>query len=212
MALPPPRAACLLMFLLLAAPLLCAAQGPISQPPSPGAPAASPLLHPDSTAAADDAEGAKSVSPSPAPVAHSPALAPAGDDDKAASPPAPIETAPAEAPASPHSTAATPAPAPAPHDGDDYDDDPKAPAPASATMQVKSAASTGASDQQPQAVDAAENERHAEGMSGGKKAGVVVGVFSAVAVVGLFVVVYRKRQANIRRSRYADYSARLELV
>jgi hypothetical protein len=62
-----------------------------------------------------------------------------------------------------------------------------------------------------QAVDEAENERR-EGMSGGKKAGVVVGVFSAVAVVGLAAVVYRKRQANIRRSRYADYSARLELV
>ena len=49
-------------------------------------------------------------------------------------------------------------------------------------------------------------------MSGGKKAGVVVGAFSAAAVVGLAAVVYRKRQANIRRSRYADYSARLELV
>jgi hypothetical protein len=43
-----------------------------------------------------------------------------------------------------------------------------------------------------QAVDEAENERR-EGM-------------------GLAAVVYRKRQANIRRSRYADYSARLELV
>ncbi|KAM0866597.1 hypothetical protein ACQ4PT_042526 [Festuca glaucescens] len=212
MALPLPRAAVLLMLLLLAAPLLCAAQGPISQPPSPGAPTSSPLLHPESTAA-DDAEGAKSVSPSPAPVAHSPALAPAGDEDKAASPPAPVETAPAAASSSsPHSTAATPAPTPAPYDEGDYGDDPKAPAPAPATMQVKSAASTGASDQQPQAVDAAENERRAEGMSGGKKAGVVVGVFSAVAVVGLAAVVYRKRQANIRRSRYADYSARLELV
>ncbi|KAM0928681.1 hypothetical protein ACQ4PT_002631 [Festuca glaucescens] len=211
MALPLPRAAVLL--LLLAAPLLCAAQGPISQPPSPAAPAASPLLHPESTSA-DDAEGGKSVSPSPAPVAHSPALAPAGDEDKAASPPAPIETAPAEAPASPRSTAATPAPAPAPYDEGDYGDEPKAPAPAPAMMQVKSATGTGASDgdQHPQAVDAAENERRDDGMSGGKKAGVVVGVFSAVAVVGLAAVVYRKRQANIRRSRYADYSARLELV
>jgi cytoskeletal protein RodZ len=197
MALPLPRAAALL--LLLVAPLLCAAQGPISQPPSP---TASPHINPDSTPADD--EGGNSIPPSVAP-----APAPADDGEKAASPPAPIETAPAEAPAPLHSTAATPSPAPAAEDeGYKKKKKGKAPAPAPAAMEVKS--SDG--DERAQALDnAAENERR-EGMSGGKKAGVVIGVFSAVAVVGLAAVVYRKRQANIRRSRYADYSARLELV
>jgi hypothetical protein len=49
-------------------------------------------------------------------------------------------------------------------------------------------------------------------MNGGKKAGVVVGAFTAAAVVGLGCFVWRKRRANIRRARYADYAARLELV
>ncbi|KAF7044858.1 hypothetical protein CFC21_054028 [Triticum aestivum] len=75
-------------------------------------------------------------------------------------------------------------------------------------MEVK--AGTAGADEQ-RAVDAERRDGEGE-MNGGKKAGVVVGVFSAAAVLCLAAVVYRKRQANIRRSRYADYSARLELV
>lgn len=45
------------------------------------------------------------------------------------------------------------------------------------------------------------------GMSGGKKAGVAFGTIAAVCVVGLAGFVYKKRQDNIRRSRYG-YAAR----
>ncbi|VAH96625.1 unnamed protein product [Triticum turgidum subsp. durum] len=164
-----PRAACLVLLLVVvAAPVLCAAQSPISQPPSSGAPTASPLFRPDA-----DSDG--------------------GDNGSAASPSLP------------------PAPA-ADKEGDDDDDyrkkKVKAPAPAPAAMEVK--AGTAGADEQ-RAVDAERRDGEGE-MNGGKKAGVVVGVFSAAAVLCLAAVVYRKRQANIRRSRYADYSARLELV
>ncbi|VAI40482.1 unnamed protein product [Triticum turgidum subsp. durum] len=224
MALPLPSAVFLLL-LVVASPVLCAAQSPISQPPSPGAPTASPLLRPD--ADSDDDNGS-SVPPSLAPA---PAGSPGEDKAAAASPPAPTDTSPlpspAEAPSSAahspapapstslHSAASTPSPAPVPaadKEGDDDDDSKEkkvnAPAPAPTAMEVK--ANTGGADEQ-RAVDA--ERRHGEGeMNGGKKAGVVVGVFSATAVLCLAAVVYRKRQANIRRSRYADYSARLELV
>ncbi|XP_010503171.1 PREDICTED: vegetative cell wall protein gp1-like [Camelina sativa] len=40
------------------------------------------------------------------------------------------------------------------------------------------------------------------GMSGGKKVGVAFGVIAAVCVVGVAGFVYKKRQENIRRSRY----------
>ncbi|VYS59408.1 unnamed protein product [Arabidopsis thaliana] len=45
------------------------------------------------------------------------------------------------------------------------------------------------------------------GMSGGKKVGVAFGAFAAVCVVGVAGFVYKKRQENIRRSRYG-YAAR----
>lgn len=45
------------------------------------------------------------------------------------------------------------------------------------------------------------------GMSGGTKAGVAFGTIAAVCVVGLAGFVYKKRQDNIRRSRYG-YAAR----
>ncbi|XP_024009628.1 classical arabinogalactan protein 3 [Eutrema salsugineum] len=45
------------------------------------------------------------------------------------------------------------------------------------------------------------------GMSGGKKAGVAFGTIAAVCVVGLAGFVYKRRQENIRRSRYG-YAAR----
>ncbi|XP_078153401.1 uncharacterized protein LOC144548568 [Carex rostrata] len=52
-----------------------------------------------------------------------------------------------------------------------------------------------------------------KGLDGHKKAGVVVGVFAATAAVGLGVLVCKKRQENIRRSRYGySSSSRVEMV
>nr|XP_020159976.1 vegetative cell wall protein gp1-like [Aegilops tauschii subsp. strangulata] len=87
----------ILLLLVVAAPPLCAAQSPISQPPSPGAPTASPLLRPDANG---------SASPSISPSAGSP------DKDKApaASPPVPTETSPLPSPAVAPSYAHSPSP------------------------------------------------------------------------------------------------------
>ncbi|KAG8061818.1 hypothetical protein GUJ93_ZPchr0003g18274 [Zizania palustris] len=194
---------------ILLFPLLSSAQSAISLPPS-SAPTASPdgvLQHPDSAAA-------DALAPSQPPSGDEPAL----------SPPAPPETSPFPAPSEPpvpHSAAPAPssvhsitASAPAPSAAKDEDDDSKdeeeeeehsSPAPAPAAEEIKAAA---AGDK---TVDG-ESERHGDQLNGGKKAGVVVGAFTAAAVVGLAAFVWKKRQANIRRSRYADYSARLELV
>ncbi|KAL0390113.1 UNVERIFIED_CONTAM: hypothetical protein Scaly_0368400 [Sesamum calycinum] len=49
------------------------------------------------------------------------------------------------------------------------------------------------------------------GMSGGKKAGVAIGVISAACIVGLGALVYKKRQQNIRRAQYG-YAARREFL
>jgi hypothetical protein len=53
---------------------------------------------------------------------------------------------------------------------------------------------------------------HGEELDGGGKAGVALGAVAAAGVLGLGAFVWRKRRANIRRARYADYAARLELV
>jgi hypothetical protein len=106
----------------------------------------------------------------------------------------------------------TPAPAHPPA-ADEYKDDEDSkspsPAPAPSADQIKAAnataASIGSGEQQE------EEEQHRE-MNGGSKAGVVLGTFAAAAVLGLGCFVWRKRRANIRRARYADYAARLELV
>lgn len=48
-------------------------------------------------------------------------------------------------------------------------------------------------------------------MSGAKKAGVAIGVVGAAVLAGVGVVVYKKRQQNIRRSEYG-YAARREFL
>uniref|UniRef100_A0A0E0KLM9 Uncharacterized protein n=1 Tax=Oryza punctata TaxID=4537 RepID=A0A0E0KLM9_ORYPU len=188
------------LFLLLA-PLLASAESPISLPPA-SSPTASPA---DSTPA--DAALAPSQPPSEASSAAT------------LSPPAPPQTSPLPAPSQspvPHSAATAPAPSAAKDKDDDEEEDDKekdkeerssTPAPAPAAEEIKA---TAAGDKA--AEEDGETERHGDELNGGKKAGVVVGAFSAAAVVGLAAVVWKKRQANIRRSRYADYSARLELV
>ncbi|KAG5238080.1 classical arabinogalactan protein [Salix suchowensis] len=55
------------------------------------------------------------------------------------------------------------------------------------------------------------DEGESKGMSGGKKAGIVVGVIVAACMVGLGGLVYKKRQNNIRRSDYG-YAARREIL
>ena len=50
------------------------------------------------------------------------------------------------------------------------------------------------------------------GMSGGKKAGIAFGVIAAVAVVGLGALVYKRRQENIRRSRYGYNARMMEMI
>ncbi|GJN22631.1 hypothetical protein PR202_gb10216 [Eleusine coracana subsp. coracana] len=104
----------------------------------------------------------------------------------------------------------TPGPAPAAADKDNDEHEKKkkkAPAPAPAAAEVKATSTAGNGDAEPRGDDEGEKK-----MDGGKKAGVVVGAFTAAAVVGLGAFVWKKRRANIRRARYADYSARLELV
>lgn len=49
------------------------------------------------------------------------------------------------------------------------------------------------------------------GLSGGKKAGIAVGVIAAACLVGLGGFVYKKRQDNVRRSQYG-YAARREML
>lgn len=60
-------------------------------------------------------------------------------------------------------------------------------------------------------VDGEVAEGSSGGMSGGKKAGIAVGVLAAACLVGLGGFVYKRRQDNIRRSQYG-YAARREIL
>ncbi|CAL4920166.1 unnamed protein product [Urochloa decumbens] len=194
-----PRAALLVLLLASAA----RSQDEASEPP---ASAASPL--PGDT----ESSGLSPISQPPTSSASAPAAA-------HSSPPAPPETSPIPSPSDSqapvslphkptHPAAPAPAPAPAAHkkEADKDDDEGKSsPAPAPAAEQIK------ASNAAEQASGDGDEQGHEE-MNGGKKAGVVVGAFTAAAVVGLGCFVWRKRRANIRRARYAEYAARLELV
>ncbi|KDP44058.1 hypothetical protein JCGZ_05525 [Jatropha curcas] len=129
--------------------------------------------------------------PSPSPESGSPSLPPT--DSPISSPPAPPPSdllspgsSPAPALSLENSTVPSPSPAPAP-----------APAPAEVS-------DINHSDN----VEAGgEEEKGSSGMSGGKKAGIAVGVIVAAGVVGLGGLVYKKRQDNIRRSRYGSAAA-----
>ncbi|XP_023523185.1 lysine-rich arabinogalactan protein 19-like [Cucurbita pepo subsp. pepo] len=50
-----------------------------------------------------------------------------------------------------------------------------------------------------------------DGMSGAQKFGIAVGVIAAAGLVGFGGLIYKKRQANIRRSGYG-YTARREIL
>lgn len=66
-------------------------------------------------------------------------------------------------------------------------------------------------EDQPNAGDLQTKEDSSSGMSGAKKAGVAIGVVGAAVLAGVGVVVYKKRQQNIRRSEYG-YAARREFL
>ncbi|CAK9174381.1 unnamed protein product [Ilex paraguariensis] len=55
------------------------------------------------------------------------------------------------------------------------------------------------------------SEKSHGGLSGGQKAGIVIGVLAAACMVGLGCILYRKRQQNIQRSQYG-YAARREIL
>uniref|UniRef100_A0A2P2QAZ9 Uncharacterized protein n=1 Tax=Rhizophora mucronata TaxID=61149 RepID=A0A2P2QAZ9_RHIMU len=138
---------------------------------------------------------ALSIDPSPSfePAAHSPSIsAPSPPPDTGSQSEPPISPSPSDH-FSPDSS-----PAEAPEHTES-----KAPAPEP----------TEASDinhsSNVEATDGTESE--SSGISGGKKASIVIGVIAAACFVGLGGFVYKKRQQNIRRSRYAA-TARTELL
>lgn len=47
-----------------------------------------------------------------------------------------------------------------------------------------------------------QSRRKRKGVSGGQTAGIVIGVLAGVALIGFGALVFKKRQANIRRSRF----------
>ncbi|XP_047944268.1 classical arabinogalactan protein 1-like [Salvia hispanica] len=106
--------------------------------------------------------------------AHAPQSSPSPSPQLAISPPS---MAPNSPPSRPIPNSPSPAPFPRHEDGD-YEE---SPSPAAEQGDLE----------------------ESEGMSGGKKAGIAVGVIAAGCVVGMAAVVYKKRQRNIRRARYS---------
>ncbi|GJS77160.1 hypothetical protein Tco_0727041 [Tanacetum coccineum] len=49
------------------------------------------------------------------------------------------------------------------------------------------------------------------GMSGGQKAGTVIGVLAGAGLIGFATFVYMKRRSNIRRARFGELARRSEL-
>lgn len=70
-----------------------------------------------------------------------------------------------------------------------------------------------AADESPEVANIHEQKESSTGggISGGKKAGVVLGVLVGACVVGFAGFVYKKRQENIRRSQYG-YAARSNMI
>ncbi|XP_050214038.1 vegetative cell wall protein gp1-like [Mercurialis annua] len=150
-------------------------------PPSPSDSSPSPSPSADSPTA-------DSPSPSPSPNGTlSPQLPPS--DSPISSPPAPPPS---------DLTNSPPTPTPAP----DNSPDTPSPAPAEVSGDVNHTSNVEADDN---------GGEKSSGLSGGKKAGIAVGVIVAGGVVGLGAFVYKKRQDNLRRSQYG-YAARRELL
>ncbi|KAK4440742.1 hypothetical protein Salat_0409100 [Sesamum alatum] len=145
-------------------------------------------------------------SPSPSPEF------PPGDISQPPASPSPSPALPISPPAPPPSDLAPNSPSPAPFPGEDDDapyEQEKTPSPAPAPAPV--VVGDVRHEDQSNAGDLETNDDSSGGMSGGKKAGVAIGVISAACVVGLGALVYKKRQQNIRRAQYG-YAARGEFL
>ncbi|KAL0436436.1 UNVERIFIED_CONTAM: hypothetical protein Sradi_0351500 [Sesamum radiatum] len=138
-------------------------------------------------------------SPSPSPEF------PSGDFSQ---PPSPSPALPVSPPAPPPSDLAPNSPSPVPFPGEDDDDVPyeekKIPTPAPAPVVVGDFRH----EDQSNAGGLETTDDSSGGMSGGKKAGVAIGVISAACIVGLGALVYKKRQQNIRRAQYGSAARR----
>ncbi|CAL9044730.1 unnamed protein product [Musa banksii] len=138
-----------------------------------------------------------SSSPSPSPV-----------------PGGPLRSSPAPSPDSPPSPSPSPSPSPEnllsplvpalP---------PEVPSPAPTPSATPSPAPVPSHEeiQSGEVADQAGRDGEGGGMSGEKKAGIAVGVVLGVAVLAGGSVLYKKRQDNIRRSRYG-YATRMEML
>lgn len=153
-------------------------------------------------------------------AAGSPESAPSQAPAHVADSPTPVFNAPttgAPNPVSDSLTSSPPSPPPenqAPGSSPDSSpsSSPPSPSPASEKSPVPTP-SPDANDVNPSHinVNGEEQEESSGGMSGGKKAGIAVGVIAAACLVGLGGFVYKKRQNNIRRSQYG-YAARREIL
>ncbi|CAI0453045.1 unnamed protein product [Linum tenue] len=146
---------------------------------------------PSPSPAADSDSNSPSSSPTPSPDSGSPSPSPSPVSNS------PHISPPAPPPSDLHTPASAPAPSPTPGD-----ENSPAPAPVEAVDGNKSGNAMATEDGE---------IGDSSGMSGGKKAGIAVGLVAAVCVVGFGGMVYRKRQQNLRRAQYG-YAARAELL
>ncbi|XVE79749.1 hypothetical protein DITRI_Ditri14bG0081600 [Diplodiscus trichospermus] len=147
---------------------------------------------------------AESPAPAPSLGADSPPPAPSlGVDSPPQLAPTPYAGSPDSSPSISPVAAASP-PAPFPSDLEQGKSPSSSPAPSP----------TGESDVNHSNINADKSEEmtgNKGGMSGGRKAGIVVAVVVAACLVGFGGLVYKKRRDNIRRSQYG-YDARRELL
>ncbi|EXB74653.1 hypothetical protein L484_007659 [Morus notabilis] len=145
--------------------------------------------------------------------AQSPESAPSPAPALGADSPIPVSSAPTVgAPVSDSPTFSPPSPPPETHAPGSSPTSSPPPSPSTEKSPVPSP-SPDASDinHSDMDVDGEVPEGSSGGMSGGKKAGIAVGVLAAACLVGLGGFVYKRRQDNIRRSQYG-YSARREIL
>ncbi|KAK1411969.1 hypothetical protein QVD17_32860 [Tagetes erecta] len=99
----------------------------------------------------------------------------------------------------------SPSPSPPPQSGSDD----SIPVPSSSQSPSSSPSPFSFSDETVESEIEDAKDSSSGGMSRGKKVGVAFGLLAAACLVGFGGMVYRKRQQNIRRTRYSQ-SARLE--
>uniref|UniRef100_A0A1J3GW23 Uncharacterized protein n=1 Tax=Noccaea caerulescens TaxID=107243 RepID=A0A1J3GW23_NOCCA len=171
-----------LVYLIAATLMLVFVSGEISTKSSPAPAPDLPVDAADSPPIPAPSPKAGSPSPSESPIEYS-------------SPPEP-ETKYSPSPAPSDSPSISP---PLPSDDHPSLSSPPSPSPSPEASDVNHSSDiTGVEEKKPSGGD---------GMSGGTKAGVAFGTIAAVCVVGVAGFVYKKRQDNIRRSRYG-YAAR----